>query len=335
MPTSELRRSHIWNDWVIVSSDREQRPMDLVGDRADLPLRSDCPFCPGNEFMTPSEVFAIRGKTPPNGPGWSVRVFPNRYPAVRSDGDSRIRCGDSHCRMEGLGMHEVVVDTPDHDASMAEMAEDHIASVLITYKERYDHIASDGRFKSILVFKNQGLEAGASQHHSHSQIIALPFVPEQISHELHDCSEHSMGKGEGCAYDDLVRDERDSRVRMVIDEGKFSVHCPFASRFPFEVLVVPKKHAPSFVAADDSELESLAKVLRDTLRRYAKILDRPAYNMYIHSAPCDGYEHRYYHWHVHIAPKSIKFGSFEIGSGVYINSLPPERSAEALRSAGP
>jgi len=210
MPPSELRKSLVWNDWVIVSSERAQRPTDYLKDKGDLPLQTECPFCPGNERMTPLEVFALRDGSVPNGPGWSVRVFPNRYPAVRSEADDRLYCGDNFCSMEGVGAHEVVVDTSDHNASIAEMGADQIVKVLTAYKERYRHLASDGRFKFILIFKNHGLEAGASQHHSHSQIIATPFVPELMLRELQDCREYRPEDGEECAYDDLVRAERDS-----------------------------------------------------------------------------------------------------------------------------
>jgi UDPglucose--hexose-1-phosphate uridylyltransferase len=234
--------------------------------------------------------------------------------------------------MEGAGAHEVVVDTPDHDLSLIEMDEGQIVKVLNTCKERHAHFASDGRYKFILIFKNHGPEAGASLHHSHSQIIAILFVPELMLHELQDCREYRPEGGGSCAYEELVRTEGDLGLRMVIDLEHFSVHCPYASRFPFEVLIAPKKHAPSFVSIDAGEVSHQDHETRS--QEICEVLDNPDYNLHIHSVPCDGLEHGYYHWHMHLAPKSVKFGSFEIGSGMYINSVPPERAAVILRNSG-
>jgi UDPglucose--hexose-1-phosphate uridylyltransferase len=174
--------------------------------------------------------------------------------------------------MEGAGAHEVVVDTPDHDLSLIEMDEGQIVKVLNTCKERHAHLASDGRYKFILIFKNHGPEAGASLHHSHSQIIAILFVPELMLHELQDCREYRPEGGGSCAYEELVRTEGDLGLRMVIDLEHFSVHCPYASRFPFEVLIAPKKHAPSFVSIDAGEVRSLTRIMRHVLKRYARSL---------------------------------------------------------------
>jgi UDPglucose--hexose-1-phosphate uridylyltransferase len=211
------------------------------------------------------------------------------------------------------------------------MKENEIVGVLSAYKERCAHLASDGRFKFILILKNRGLAAGASLHHPHSQIIAMPFVPELISREPQDFLVRRQNGEAGAAYEELIRIEKEQGVRMVLDQEHFSVHCPYSSRFPFEVLIVPKKHNASFTDAESVELRSLAQILKNVLGLYAKILDDPPYNFYIHSAPCDGGDYSHYHWHIHLAPKSMKLGSFEIGTGVYINSVPSERAAEILR----
>ena len=325
----ELRRDPIVGRWVIIAPERAQRPMDFP--RAAIPdAGGPCPFCPGNEGHTPPEVLAYRSEGPPNGPGWTVRVFPNRYPALRIEG-SLDREGDGiYDRMNGIGAHEVIVDSPDHARSMAELDASELEAVLRVFRDRMLDLRQDARLRSIMVFKNHGQAAGATLAHSHSQLIALPILPRHVTAEMAGARAYFDQK-ERCIYCDIVRQERREGVRIVVENSEFLAVAPWAPRAPFESWILPKGHGSGFEEISRSQIEGLALALRETLKRIDAALGRPPYNLILHTGPLNERGMPSYHWHLEIMPILGRVGGFEWGSGFYINPTPPEEAAAFLR----
>ena len=329
----ELRKDPIMGRWVIISTERARRPSDFSHGR-ETRKRTECAFCGGHEEETPPEVLAYRTNGgPPNSKEWSVRVVPNKFPALRIEGELDRRGEGIFDMMNGIGAHEVIIETPDHDRDLAQLSEQQIEDVLWAYHDRVHDLKRDRRFRYILIFKNHGAEAGASLEHSHSQLIALPIIPLNVSEELHGAHDYYRHK-ERCVFCDLIRQELEEKGRLVAEYAEFITVCPFAPRFPFETWILPKHHSESMDRITKHEGRNLAHALRDTLRRLNTALDGPPYNYIIHSAPVREPEDGYYHWHMEIMPKLTKVAGFEWGTGFYINPVPPEDAARHLRDAG-
>jgi UDPglucose--hexose-1-phosphate uridylyltransferase len=330
----ELRKDPITGRWVIISTDRARRPSDFVRQPVPPPMARFCPFCYGNEQKTPPEVLAFRPGGEANQPGWSVRVVPNKFPALGIEGELNRQGEGMYDKMDGIGAHEVIVESPDHMLSMAEMTERQIEEVLWAFRDRVNDLKRDQRFRYIVLFKNHGEAAGASLEHSHSQLIALPVIPKRVKEEL-DGAKLYFDFKERCVYCDIIRQEIASAVRLVAETDRLLVLEPWAPRFPFETWILPKRHESHFETADNATLQNLAGVLRTTLRKLDKALERPPYNFIIHSAPLQENHQPHYHWHIEIIPKLTKVAGFEWGTGFYINPTPPEESAKFLRESGP
>jgi len=236
-------------------------------------------------------------------------------------------------KMNGIGAHEVIIESPDHALTLAEMPEHQIKEVLWAFKERINDLKKDRRFRYIILFKNHGEAAGASLEHPHSQLIALPVIPKRVKEEV-DGAKQFYDLKERCIYCDIIRQETVAGVRLVMQSERFTVIQPYAPRFPFETWILPKKHDSHFEESDPSLLQDMAWVLRSTMRKIDKALERPAYNFMLHSAPVQEGPLPYYHWHVEIIPKLTRTAGFEWGTGFYINPTPPEESARFLRDAG-
>jgi UDPglucose--hexose-1-phosphate uridylyltransferase len=330
----ELRRDPIVGRWVIISTDRAGRPRDFLEDtHARQPVADVCPFCPGQERLTPREVLAYRPQEgPSNSPGWKVRVVPNKFPALQVEGDMGREGIGLYDRMNGVGAHEVIIETPDHKAALADLAPKHIEDVLWAYRDRMMDLKRDLRFRFILIFKNHGAAAGATLEHSHSQLIALPVVPTSVLDEIEGCRNHFQQK-ERCIYCDIIRQEVSERVRIVADNAEFIVMTPFAPRFAFEMWILPKRHAAYFEESQKTQFELLARILAEALRRMDKVLSRPAYNFILHTSPFHEKTGDFYHWHVELIPKLTQVAGFEWGTGFYINPVTPEEAAKFLRDA--
>lgn len=292
-----------------------------------------CPFCNGNEQKTPPEVLAFRHEGAPNQPGWSVRVVPNKFPVLGIEGELSRQGEGMYDKMSGIGAHEVIIETPDHKLSLPEMAEKQVEEVLWAFRDRINDLKRDRRFRYIVVFKNHGESAGATLEHTHSQLIALPVIPKRVREEVEGARTYYDFK-ERCIYCDIVRHESQAAVRMVTETDRFVVMEPYAPRFPFETWIVPKRHESHFENAEPATLQNLAWVLRSTLRKIDKVLERPPYNFVLHSAPVQDAALNHYHWHIEVIPKLTKVAGFEWGTGIYINPTPPEESARFLRDAG-
>jgi UDPglucose--hexose-1-phosphate uridylyltransferase len=292
-----------------------------------------CLFCPGNESKTPSEVLAYR----PNGAGrdaqgWTVRVVPNKFPALGIEGNLNRAAEGMFDKMAGIGAHEVVIETPDHSATLATLPEKRIEDVLWAFRDRILDLKKDKRFKYIMIFKNHGAAAGATLEHTHGQLIALPIVPKHVLEEVEGAKQYYQYK-ERCVFCDIIRQETDAGVRVVSENERFITLAPYAPRFPFETWVLPKKHESAFEDASPQTYEALAPALKNLLQRADLVLDNPAYNLVIHSAPVQEGPMEHYHWHMEFMPRLTKVAGFEWGSGFYQNPTPPEEAAMFLREA--
>jgi len=325
----ELRKDPIVGRWVIISTERGKRPTDFPSVSKTREPRL-CPFCSSNEASTPGEVFAIRNNgSKPNTPGWSLRVVPNKFPALKIEGDLNREGVGIFDRMNGIGAHEVIIETPDHMKDLVDLDTEDFKNVIRAFRERILDLKKDPRFKYILVFKNQGEAAGASLEHAHSQLIATPILPKRVTEEL-DGAKHYYDYKERCIYCDIIRQELSDNVRLIGFNDMFIAIEPFASRFPFETWILPRFHESSFESVRGEAITQLVPILRDTLKRLSAALSNPPYNMMIHTSPLDSSYRKEYHWHIELIPKLVKVAGFEWGTGFYINPTLPEDAARYL-----
>lgn len=329
----ELRKDPIVGRWVIIATERARRPIDFQVAH-DQPRGGVCPFCPGQESKTPPEILAFRPNDGPgarrDAPGWSLRVFPNKFPALMIEGEID-RSGEGvYDRMNGIGAHEVIVETPDHTKTFSSLTEPEIGAVLMAYRDRIVDLKRDMRFKYVMVFKNHGSQAGATLEHTHSQLIALPVVPKNVAEEMEGALAYYKYK-DRCVFCDIVRQEQRERSRLVYENDKFVVIEPYAPKFPFETWVLPRRHRAAYEEAGVDEYAALANAMRVALRKLHQALDNPPYNFILHTTPFDLKESPHYHWHIEIMPTLGKVAGFEWGSGFYINPTPPEEAARFLR----
>lgn len=325
----ELRKDPITGRWVIISSDRGKKPADFQDQRTKK-RGGFCPFCAGNERTTPHEILSYRDSGQPDTPGWRLRVVPNKFPALQIEGDLSKQGEGMFDKMNGIGAHEVFIENPDHNATLATMPARAVEELLMAFRIRMTDLQGDRRFQYTLVFKNEGREAGATLEHSHSQLIALPIVPIQVQEELDGCRKHFHLK-ERCIYCDIIRQEMQTRARIVAETPLFAALEPFAPRFPFETWLLPKRHLSSYTGSSGDDFRDLARLLQDTLRRIDRALSNPPYNFVLHTSPFREETNEYYHWHIEIMPKLTHIAGFEWGSGFYINPTPPEEAAAFLR----
>jgi UDPglucose--hexose-1-phosphate uridylyltransferase len=293
-----------------------------------------CVFCAGQEERTPGEVWALRPDgSAPNTPGWLVRVVPNKFPALRIEGELEPSGEGVYDRMNGVGAHEVLIETPEHDAAIERLPVPHLAQVFRAFRERILDLAKDPRLEYVMAFKNHGEAAGASMEHTHCQLIATPIVPLMIEEELAGGMQHFRLK-KRCIWCDILRQERQGGGRIILEDSGFAALAPFAPRFPFETWILPLAHRSSYEEEPDEALEPLAGILADLLRRMARLLRDPPYNLMLHSAPLRSPSLDHFHWHLEIIPKLTQVAGFEWGTGFFINPTPPEEATRYLRDVG-
>ena len=330
---SELRKDPVTNRWVIISTERQKRLADFHREQVALAPDPSCPLCEGHEQMTPHELLAVRHNgSGPDQPGWDLRVVPNQVPVLRVEGTLDRQGEGLFDKMNGIGAHEVIVESPRHLDTLATMSDEGIERVLWAVRERMEDLQRDRRFRYIVVFKNHGTAAGAALGHSYSQLIAVPIIPREVRDELDGARAHYAAK-ERCVFCDVLRQETRDGQRLVAENADVVVLAPYASRSPFEVWMLPRRHAARFSAAPRHEYASLARLLGDVLRRMNRALESPPYNLLIHSAPLIEAVDDYYHWHVEIVPKLTKVSGLEWATGLYVNPTAPEEAAEVLREA--
>jgi UDPglucose--hexose-1-phosphate uridylyltransferase len=331
---SVLRFDPSTADWVVFAPSRALRHHDVrtAADVSASGAHGSCPFCPGNESLTPPEIAAVR---PPGAgvSGWQVRVVPNKFPALRIEDDLRRReeTPGFQC-MGGCGAHEVVIESPEHESRLARLPLEQVERVLTAVQDRHRDLMRDHRFQAIIAFKNHGTAAGTSLAHPHWQVIATPVVPRVLRLKHFVAAEHFDRTGE-CLYCGMLERELSARRRVLCGNDEFTAILPYASHVPFETWIVPRRHQPSFDAAESVQLRALAEILRRVLLKLHTALDDPAYNLTIDSAPRGDEDKEYFLWHVRILPRLTTPAGFELGSGMSINTVLPEDATAFLSEA--
>lgn len=334
---SQMRKDVLSGRWVIMAEATTIRPSDFQFKRFSTET-SFCPFCESNEASTPPEVFAIRHPgSSPNGPGWSVRVVPNSAPRLRIEGELGRRAEGFHDLMNGVGAHEIIAETPDHERSLHELEIHEIGDVIRAYVARMVDLEGDKRIRYVLIFKNHGEEAGAHTiSHSISQLMALSVTPRTVKTKLIAARDYFAAK-ERCIYCDVLQQELKQRKRLIAENDDFAAFAPFASRFPFEMAVFPKSHASAFSRISPGQIENLARILRNVLQRLDHTLGGPPYNLSLQDRPFlrprAGYWNTIeedFHWHVEILPQIARITGFEWASGFFYNPVPPEVAVRCL-----
>ena len=334
---SILRFDLTTNDWVVFAPDRKRRP-DQFGhantsseNLQEPSSQPGCPFCPGGEGTTPPEIFALRGGTRPDGPGWRVRVIPNKFPALRIEEDSqRVEAGGTFRWMGGCGAHEVIVESPDHHLFLGHQPVEQIEFLFRTMQIRYNDLMRDRRFQTVILFKNHGEGAGTSLRHPHCQLIATPVVP-RLLRTKHEIATDYFDLTGRCLYCVLLTEESAAGERMIAENKQFSAFAPYASHVPFEIWILPKHHQSSFGHEDGSVFRHLAELVQIVLSKLHKGLGNPDFNLTLHTAPRGDEEKEYFLWHIEIVPRLTKPAGFELGSGMSINTVMPEEAAASLR----
>ncbi len=337
---SELRKDPIVDRWVIIAAERGRRPTDYET-TAPTPGGPGCPLCEGNERMTPPEIWALRpGGSAANGPGWQLRVVPNKYPALRVEGSTERRGLGMFDMMTGVGAHEIIIESPDHDWRMGDGPPEAIQPILMAWQLRLSDLYRDDRLRYCVLFRNTGAEAGATISHPHSQIMAIPVVPGRVKSKLKAARDYYARK-ERCIFCDVLAQELAMGERIVMENDHFVAFAPFASRFPFELAIYPRRHAQDFTEMDEPSRTALAEVLHHSLAQLRPALGRPAYNFVLNIAPNPtprpGKPDYWstleldYHWHIEILPRVTTVAGFEWGTGFYINPVAPEDAARFLR----
>jgi len=335
---SELRYDPLKRRWTIISTERGL--FGTVRSKGSS-LDADCPFCPGNEQYTGHEIHAVRTDGRETiGLGWDVRVVPNKHPVLRVEGSLQRRGDGIYDSVSGVGAHEVIIETPDHQAAMADYPVEKLAGVLSAWRARLSDLSRDQRLRYLMLFKNHGVNSGARLEHSHSQIIGVPEIPTAIALELRSARDYFHHK-ERCIFCDMIRQELEDGRRIVLDAARFVAFTPFASASAFAVDLAPRFHSHKFTNIDDEGLFHLADALKNTLLRLRQALDNPSYHLSLHTAPpahpmpgkpgfWDSLEHDW-HWHIEIIPMFGHTAGMECGSEILVNSVTPEEAAKFLR----
>ncbi|MDP1629498.1 MAG: galactose-1-phosphate uridylyltransferase [bacterium] len=362
---SELRRDPITKRWVIMAPGRTNRPHHFKKETKSANAAASCPFCPGNEDKTPPEIRPVRN--PANCSGWQIRVVPNKFNAVGIDSPLKTQPLGICLTMTGYGAHEVIIESPNHDVLFEDQPIEHLMLILSTFKERLIDLYKNQAMKQVIIFKNHGAEAGASITHPHSQVIALPIAPIHQKEELKGAKEY-YGKERSCIWCDIIRqelfmnieifDEAGNKIkadppkeRLVWENQSFLALCPFASRFPYEIHLLPKRHSHYFGNMGDGEnsheIKDLAEIFKITIKKLNAALkdiypDSVPFNFVLHTSPNLNFKENSdkfktiksdFHWHFELYPVLSAMAGFEKGSGFYINVVPPEEAARKLREA--
>ena len=338
---SELRKDPISGRWMITITRKEaDNPFGFITVRKEERER-DCPFCEGRELETPPEVFALRKQeSKRDTPGWTVRVIPSKFGVVELNEElERKGVGDFFFfdTMNGYGAHEIVIESPLHITHISELSLEQIEKVLLVYQIRLRELKKNSLLKYGLIFGNQGYGKEVSMLHVHSQIIALPLIPKSIKDELSSAKSYYEEK-ERCIFCDIIKQELYSHERIVNAGDKYIVLAPFASRFPFETQILPRKHECDFTNVPEDGLWELAEVLKSTIIKTGKLLKNPPLNFVLHTAPFMVPEAGFwltikqdYHWHIEVLPHAMPARGFEWGGDFYINPPSPEAAARFLR----
>ncbi len=330
---SVIRQDLITKDWTIFAGDRSGRPTDFKKVKEKKVLNEYepcCPFCRGNDHMTPKEVFTIEGDD-----GWLVRVVPNKFPILEPGGktetDIKRSAAGPYLEIDGTGSHEVIIESPKHNDNLCQLESGQVENVIRTYRERFIELSSNKNNKLIVIFKNHGNKAGTSLVHPHSQLVATPFIPSFVRNRFCESERYFNDFGK-CVYCEMIAYEKKIRKRIIYENEGFIALAPYASAVPYNIWILPKKHQACFAKISENDIVSLATNLKTVIKKLYNLLDDPDYNYIIDSTPIDQAGSRFYHWHIEVVPQLITRAGFEIGSGINVNTILPERCAELLRA---
>lgn len=331
----EIRKDIIRDNWVITATEFVLKPRDfpvkkLTADESKpVPgYNAHCPFCEGNEAVTTDEIAAFRKDgTQPNKPGWTVRAILNKFSALDMNGELDMQRQGIFEHGNGFGQHEVLIETPLHGQEFHQLSLERIESIFQMMQLRYNDLVNDERIKYIQIYKNRGLFAGASLEHSHSQIVAVPIVPQNKTAMIKYYEEHHR-----CMICEMIEAEINKQERVVFEGKHFIIICPYASRFPYESWIIPKQHESHFGDINAEELKEAALLAKKTIAAMIDGLHDPSYNMIINTAPVNVPHQEGYHWHLEINPRLLVNAGVEIATGYFINPAAPELSAAALRT---
>ncbi len=329
---SEIRQDLSTKDWTIFAAERSERPSDfrkIKESKINKEYIKKCPFCGGNENMTPEEILSIKG-----GKNWSVRVVPNKFPALKpkevhgSNIDRHVK--GPYLSIDGVGSHEVIIESPKHNADLYNMKISQIEDVMHAYRKRFIKLSCNKNYQLIVIFRNHGDRAGTTLDHPHSQLIAIPFVPGFIRNRLYESERYFDNFGR-CVYCSMINYEIKAEKRIICENEYFVAFAPYASLVPYSILILPKEHQACFSGISENHIKYLASILRTVLKKLYYVLNDPDYNYVIDSAPVDQAGDRHYHWHLEILPRLSTRAGFEIGSGINVNTVLPEKCAKSLR----
>ncbi|XES78488.1 MAG: galactose-1-phosphate uridylyltransferase [Candidatus Bathyarchaeia archaeon] len=340
MPYNELRKDYLLNRWVIIATERARRPTDFSKQKTEQAQTANCPLCPGNEHVTPPAVLVY---LPSDGgikkdheqgtfrfQNWVLRNIPNLYPAFvppknSEDAEQILKRADFGY---AIGHHEVLIESPNHMDHPSNAPLPQVIHIVNAYKDRLSALSQKPYVKYVQIFRNHGIEAGASLSHAHSQIVATPFVPEIVQQEMDAAQTYHRQHGR-CVFCDLIRQESQT-VRLILDGEHFVVFAPYASVHPMEFWILPKRHAPNFLDLTPQETAALAQTLKNMLKALKDLVNDPPYNYGFHLA-IDPDAKDYYHWHLEVYPKLTTWAGFEKSTGMYINTVTPETAAAELK----
>lgn len=333
----EIRKDPVFGRWVIIASERGLRPNEFREEAApENPY--NCPFCPGHEEATPPSIYTLYAE---NGEGskaqgrkggdWRLRVVLNKYPALVAQARGGSVADGMYDRMDGIGSHEVVIETPSHNRQLEEMSVSEVTDIFATFILRVNEIKKDPRIKYVMIFKNFGRNAGASLAHPHSQIVAMPMAPIRVVQEIDGAEAYRAENGD-CVFCDILRQELEHGKRVVGENAGFLAITPYASRFTFETWILPKKHESHFERLAPESAGELAAIVKSVIGKLHVSMEELSYNLVVHTMPVQEPPAAHYHWHIEIMPKLSMVAGFEWGTGFYINTVSPEDAAEMLNT---
>lgn len=341
----ELRRDPVIGRWVIISTERAKRPDQFSStavEKEEMAPGEKCPFCEGNESLTPPEIYALRKPgTQPNKPGWEIRVVPSISPLLQIDGNLDRHGHSMYDIMNARGAHEIVIESPSH-VTESKLTKDQLVKSINVVLDRIHDLEKDPIIKYVLIFKNYGMAAGGGHiQHSRTQLIGTPVNLKRVKEELAGAKTYYDYK-DRCIFCDIIKQEMKTKQRVVAESASYVAIMPFASRFPFETWIMPKTHSCDFYKLDRNNVPDLVDTLRLVFAKMRKVIGEFPFNLVLHTAPFRrdlnkrGYWEtieKDYHWHFEILPILTRVAGFEWGSGFYINPLPPEDACKAVKEA--
>ncbi len=330
MDKQQIRQNKATKEWVIYAPSRSKRPIDFKQDKFErdkLPAHDEkCPFCPGNEDMLPGIITEVNGT---NQSGWQLRIVPNKFPAIKPAGEN-IRTDEGiYLMMEGYGRHEVIIEHPKHNQSIAIMSDEEVNSIVETYHQRYVDLMKEHENMLTLIFRNHGKRAGTSLVHPHSQIIVTGFVPHYIRWREEEAQRYFDEWGR-CVFCDILEFEIKNNRRVLVEKNNVVAFVPFHAEVPFETWIIPKKHEADFGNITDEVKADLAEAMREILFKLYDKLNDPDYNFIINTSARYKAGEPQLHWYLQIRPRLTTRAGFEIGSGININPSIPENDADFL-----